>query len=245
MTLDTIDRAFVARWQSRQATDASSRQQPHGPPPSAPLAAACPTVSLELDQTVTGNALAGVDEMVRDDAPVHDRVDTSDRISVDQRLVERLLAAGREQWAALADEVETARLAGHRAIGIAGGERGEGRTTLVACLAQTLRDRGREVVVLVAGMAAMGPRGVPIDGGRLHDRRIVLIDGGIWFPAGPIRRQRLLMASLGCDAAILVRRADRTAAPAWAAALSATGIAVLGEVVTFAAGGSSLPGDGR
>jgi hypothetical protein len=42
------------------------------------------------------------------------------------------------------------------------------------------------------------------------------------------------MASLGCDAAILVRRADREPAPARAAALAAVGVTVLGEVVTFA-----------
>ncbi|MFM7137904.1 MAG: hypothetical protein ACKO1M_12685, partial [Planctomycetota bacterium] len=66
------------------------------------------------------------------------------------------------------------------------------------------------------------------------DKRIVLVDAGIWFPPGPIRRQRLLMASLGCDAAILTRRADREPAPAWAAALAAVGVTVLGEVITFA-----------
>jgi hypothetical protein len=42
------------------------------------------------------------------------------------------------------------------------------------------------------------------------------------------------MASLGCDAAILVRRADREPAPAWTAALAAVGVTVLGEVLTFA-----------
>jgi hypothetical protein len=196
MTLDAIDRAFVARWQARQ------------PPLPAPPA--------------TRN-----EERLKESSPAADDLGDPD-------LVARLLAAEARQWSVLAAEVETARLAGHRTIGVAGGERAEGRTTLVACLANTLRDRGRDVMILAANTARTGCSRDPVDGGRPHDKRIVVVDAGIWFPPGPIRRQRLLIASLGCDAAILVRRADREPAPAWAAALAAVGVTVLGEVVTFA-----------
>ena len=74
----------------------------------------------------------------------------------------------------------------------------------------------------------------PADGGRLHDKRIVLVDAGVWFPPGPIRRHRVLVASLGCDAAILVRRADRQPSPARETVLAAVGVTPLGEVLTFA-----------
>jgi hypothetical protein len=98
----------------------------------------------------------------------------------------------------------------------------------VAGLVRILRGRGRDVVEI-------GPEGI---GGAIeptHDKRIVLVDAGIWFPPGPIRRQRLAVASLGCEAAILVRRADRQPAPAREAVLESLGIEVLGEVVSFAA----------
>ncbi|NBX29831.1 hypothetical protein EBR04_05175 [bacterium] len=71
------------------------------------------------------------------------------------------------------------------------------------------------------------------DAGPAHDKRIVLVDAGIWFPAGPIRRQWLAACTLGCDAAILVRKADRKPAVARRAALEAFGVEVLGEVLTF------------
>jgi hypothetical protein len=113
----------------------------------------------------------------------------------------------------------------------------------VACLARVLRDRGRDVVALGSMTALATDDGSPADGGRSHDKRIVLVDAGIWFPAGPIRRHRLLVASLGCDAAILVRRADRDPAPAQATALAAVGVTTLGEVVTFAAAAARAGGE--
>ncbi|NCA10371.1 hypothetical protein EBR56_00935 [bacterium] len=61
-----------------------------------------------------------------------------------------------------------------------------------------------------------------------------LVDGGVWFPPGPVHRGRLARAAFGCHAAVLVRRAGRSPCPAHAAALAALGIRVLGEVVTFA-----------
>ena len=210
MSLDAIDQAFIARWQARGPLTPRPRPVTEESAPATSAPAATPE-----------QPAAAVCPPVQPE-------------SGDASLVARLLAASGSEWSALADEVEAARLAGHRTIGIAGGEQGEGRTTVVAGLAHTLRGRGRDVVVLTAGPAAPARTGLPSDDGRQHDKRIVLIDAGIWFPPGPVRRQRLMMASLGCDAAILVRRADRPAAPAWATALAALGVTVLGEVVTFA-----------
>jgi len=153
-------------------------------------------------------------------------------------LVMRLLHASRDQWVVLADEVESARLAGRRVIGVAGCERGEGRTTLVACLAHTLRERGRDVMVRGGREPVLVSAGDAASDGAMHDRRIILVDAGVWFPPGPIHRPRLLLASLGCDAVILVRRADREPSAARAAALTAIGIDVLGEVLTL---GSPVP----
>jgi hypothetical protein len=244
MTLDAIDQAFIARWQSRQ---------PAVPPPSTEhLVPALDAEGLlsPLPQGETGRRpCEGAGTSPTNAGHPHPcpfpegggDVATSPpkRLAVDDLgdpdLVARLLATSGPQWSALADELESARRAGQRTIGIAGGERAEGRTTLVACLARTLHERGVDVVVLAAHTSRTGPCGGPADGGRPHDKRIVLVDAGMWFPPGPIRRQRLLLASRGCDAAILVRRADREPAPAWAAALAAVGVTVLGEVVTFAA----------
>ncbi|MFM8414485.1 MAG: hypothetical protein ACKOCX_07145 [Planctomycetota bacterium] len=223
MTLDAIDRAFIARWEQRAAT---------GLPPASAGAGSVsagwkPAATRETDD----RALPAPARSDGGTPTAPDAAPSTPLVLADPGLVERLLAAGHDQWLALAAEVESARLAGHRVIAIAGGERGEGRTTLVACLARVLRDRGREVVVhaSTADLATC-----PADGGRLHDKRIVLVDAGVWFPPGPIRRHRLLVASLGCDAAILVRRADRQPAPARETVLAAVGVTPLGEVLTFA-----------
>ncbi len=229
MTLDALDQAFLDRWERRVAAVVPSREGRDASVPavlaSSPTAT-CPPPPPEFEPSGPPAAEAGGRA-----APAGDD-DAS--LMVEAELVERLLVAGRDQWAGLADEVEAARLAGHRVIAIAGSERREGRTTLVACLAGVLRGRGRDVVVLGSVAALATADGDPADGGRRHDKRIILVDAGIWFPPGPIRRQRLLVAALGCDAAILVRRADREPAPARATALAATGVTALGEVVTFA-----------
>jgi hypothetical protein len=222
MTLDALDQAFIDRWERRVAAAAVPWESHVEPaPPVSSLTAAGQPPQLEPEPVDPPGAMPGMTA-----AAPHDE---TAGLAVDAELVSRLLVAGRDQWAGLADEVAAARLAGHRVIAVAGGERGEGRTTLVACLSRVLRDRGREVIVLGSVAALATP-----DGGWLHDKRIVLVDAGIWFPPGPIRRQRLLAASLGCDAAILVRRADREPAPARATALAASGVTALGEVVTFA-----------
>jgi Mrp family chromosome partitioning ATPase len=145
-------------------------------------------------------------------------------------ITDRLLAAAWPEWNGLAAHVEAARLRGRRVFAIAGGEPREGRTTLVECLATTLRTRGRDVhcTTPTAVTSVTAPAAGPA-----HDKRIVLVDAGIWFPGGPIRRQWLAVCTVGCDAAILVRRADRAPAVARRAALEAFGVEVLGEVLTF------------
>lgn len=225
MTLDAIDRAFIARWHDRvtAAPPAPGRDQP-SPGWREPAAA-----------SEAGDRQPAAAEEDRAEHPA------TPLTAGAEGLVERLLQAGRDQWLSLAAEVESARLAGHRVIAVAGGEQGEGRSTLVACLAHVLRDRGREVVVHASTADLTSGDAGPADGGRLHDKRIILVDAGIWFPPGPIRRHRLLVASLGCDAAILVRRADRPSAPARETALAAVGVTPLGEVVTFASVADATP----
>jgi len=207
MTLDTLDAAFLHRWQALPP-------RPSQPPE--PTAAAPPCAAPTPPPVPAAQAEPAFPP--RDDR----KSDFPDDASP---LVERLLTEAAPQWQAIADRVEAARGRGRRVIAVAGSERGEGRTTIVAALARVLRARGRDVVVSEPGPVAAGPP---------HDKRIVLVDAGVWFPPGPIRRARLLVASYGCEAAILVRRADRAATAAIAAALEAIGIEPLGEVVTFA-----------
>lgn len=224
MTLDTIDRAFVDRWQARRARSLiPSVLAPAEPFIEATSEELCPLGSDDLPPPPLPDL--GADSPP---APAEHPVDAAPAEA--PSLIDRLLIAGQEQWECLADEVEVARRDGHRVIAVVGGEPGEGRTTLVDCLARTLRDRGRDVAVL-----ASADEPTHLDGGHGNDRRIVLIDAGVWFPPGPIRRQRLVQESVGCDAAILVRRADREPVAARATALAALGMSVLGEVVTFAA----------
>jgi hypothetical protein len=143
--------------------------------------------------------------------------------------VDRLLQAAWTEWCAVADEVEAARGRGRRVIAVVSCARGTGVSTLVEGLVRILQQRGRDAVAVARAGATL-----PIDG-PTHDRRIVLVDAGIWFPPGRIHRQRVAVASAGCDAAILVRTADREPPAAWAAVLEALGVEPLGEVVSLAA----------
>jgi hypothetical protein len=139
--------------------------------------------------------------------------------------VDRLLESAPSEWCAVADEVEAARGRGRRVIAIVSCDRDAGAATLVDGLVRVLRQRGRDVIA--------GTRHEPPTVGPTHDRRIVIVDGGIWFPPGRIHRQRVAVASAGCDAAILVRRADREPRAAWSAVLEALGVEPLGEVVSL------------
>ncbi len=225
MTLDTIDRAFVDRWHARRARSVESVAPVH---PEAVIEATTEELHAPLPETKHAAPLPDLD-MVGAEPRLAEDYQVAVAGTEEPSLIDRLLIAGQEQWECLADEVEVARRDGHRVIAVIGGEPGEGRTTLVDCLARTLRDRGRDVAVLTATDDA-----TDLEGGHGNDRRIVLIDAGVWFPPGPIRRQKLVQESVGCDAAILVRRADREPVAARATALAALGMTVLGEVVTFA-----------
>lgn len=139
-------------------------------------------------------------------------------------VVSRLLEAFPEAWARLADRVEAAFSSGSRVVCVAGRSRGEGRSTVVCGLAHALRARGCFVAChedMASGVAAA-------------DAGPVIVDAGIWFPHGPLHLGRLAHAALGCDAAVLVRRAASATCPGHATALEAVGVHVLGEVLTFA-----------
>jgi hypothetical protein len=148
--------------------------------------------------------------------------------------VDRLLESARSEWHSLADVVEAARGRGRRVIAIVSCDRGAGASTLVAGLVRLLRRRGRDVVE--------GVRHEPSFGGATNDRRIVIIDGGVWFPPGRIHRQRVAVASAGCDAAILVRPAEREPPAAWSSVLEALSVEPLGEVVALASSPSAADG---
>jgi hypothetical protein len=174
--------------------------------------------------------------MINPAAPVEPAIPVAVR-SDDGRLeatARRLFERAPKQWLGLAKHVERARQRGLRVIAVAGGERGEGRSTLLACLAAALRQRGHDVLCVEPDDVQQAASG-PVGGGLSHDTRIVLVDAGIWFPPGPIRRRRLLFTTLGHDAVILVRRAGRPCLESRAAALESLGVVVLGEVLTFAA----------
>jgi hypothetical protein len=248
MTLDLLDDAFLRRWQARDqrtvpapaamgdtanggmatasvpATSASRpRPRPRADvPPRRPVSLG-PWASLLRQPAPTTPTISDA----------HDgNAFTSDggRLEANAR---RLFERAPEQWLALARHVERARQRGLRVIAVAGGERGEGRSTLLACLAEALRQRDHDVVCVEPADVEHAAGG-PVGGGVPHDKRIVLVDAGIWFPPGPIQRRRLLFTSLGHDAVILVRRAGRPSLEARAAALESLGIVVLGEVLTFA-----------
>jgi hypothetical protein len=135
----------------------------------------------------------------------------------------RLLVHAPQAWRQVADCVEEAHARGRRSIAVTGARRGEGRSTLVQGLAHLLRERGLKVECV--GLAELGLG---------WDDALTLVDGGIWFPPGPLRRQVLEQRSVGCDAVIIVRRADQSPCPARGAAVESIGLELLGEVVTFA-----------
>lgn len=154
-------------------------------------------------------------------------------------VLDRLLRAAWDDWCAVADEIEGARRRGRRVIAVTACERGAGCSTLAAGLVRVLGSRGHDV--------RLGASDEAPPGGPTHDRRILVVDAGVWFPPGRIQRRRLMMASVGCDAAIVVRREDRPAPPGWSVALEAIGVEPLGEVISFAMpqADAARPGDAR
>lgn len=226
MTLDLLDAAFLRRWEARD------RRPPAAPAAGATAVVSAPPVAAD-PPTVPPPQAAQPPETIA-------LTSAGDRLEATAR---RLFERAPEQWLALARHCERARQRGLRVIAVAGAEQGEGRSTLVACLAEALRQRGRDVVC-VGPTEVREAGGGPVGGGAAHDRKLVLVDAGIWFPPGPMRRRRLLFSSLGHDAVILVRRADRPSLESRAAILESLGLMVLGEVLTFASpddGGPGLP----
>lgn len=146
-------------------------------------------------------------------------------------LLDRLIEAAAPQWSAVADAVELA-IAGRDASQARSDRRGfvlavvsrrpkDGCTTFAEGLARTLRDRGTDAVTTT------------FDGIDSDREAVQIVDAGSWFGTGPIRRERATTLAEGCDAAILLRRADRSTAAAFARALEVAGVRVLGEVTTF------------
>jgi len=147
----------------------------------------------------------------------------------DDSVVSALLAECPEQWERLAGHVEAVWAAGERVVAVAGRARGDGVSTVVRGLMHVLHQRGGSVACRESTAAR---EGVEID--SVDDDRPILVDGGVWFPPGPLHRGRLARAAFGCHAVVLVRRAGRSPCAAHAAALAALGTRVLGEVITFA-----------
>jgi hypothetical protein len=211
-TLDAVDRAFL--WHADRA-----RRHPSRP-------------SQVLSNATAANAAVAVSEVIAPQpaaaalvpaAAIHPQPITDDGMGT---LVDRLLRVVPHAWSHLAERVEDAHRDGAEVIAITGARRGEGRTTLVGCLARAIMARGRRVEChdrVPLELASAGREG----------GTIVLVDAGVWFPGGPLRRAWLERQSLGCHAVILVRGADQPACPARGAALEAVGLKVLGEVLTM------------
>lgn len=134
-----------------------------------------------------------------------------------------------EAWAAIASELEAANDAGCRVIAVVAVRRGEGCSTVAQGAVRALVARGRRAACVTKPPLQLA------SGDTEADRAdIVVVDAGHWFPPGPIRRHHVARQAFGCDAVILVRRADRPRCEAHAEALAAIGLCVLGEVETFA-----------
>ena len=117
-------------------------------------------------------------------------------------LVSRLLSTAPREWGSLADAAAASARAGRPVIAVTGSARGEGRSTVAAGLAATLRKRGISVAA-----TPMAPIFLPAEeAAAVRSASIVIVDGGPWFGPGPLRRAAVERAALGCDAAIVVRR---------------------------------------
>lgn len=223
--LDLLDQSFLRRRpvDRRRTSDAA------GAGPSAGTGAAAvadPPPPPRMFETLAASPSLPQDEPAEHArrAEDGDRVDRDDRacVTVDPFLA-RLLVDAPLAWRRVADCVAEAHDRGRRWIAVTGSRHGEGRSTLVQGVAHLLRERGLKVECVDAP-----------DPGDWRDDVLVLVDAGIWFPPGPLRRQPLAHRSLGCDAVIIVRRADQPPCPARAAMIESVGLELLGEVVTFA-----------
>lgn len=215
MHADLLDRAFLGRL----------------PEPSPPRPrAAVPAVDLPSAGAVTA----------AHDSPAAVTVPATDEPSsqTDAGVVQLLIEMAADEWQAVADAVERAAGAADRPEGgggfvlaIVSKRPGDGCTTFTRVLGEVLRGRGHDVVVTTPGETAR--RGAA-EGGIPSG--IALLDAGAWFGTGAIRRERAEALAGACDAAILLRRADRASAAAFARAIAVSGVKVLGEVATFSRG---------
>lgn len=145
-------------------------------------------------------------------------------------VVRRLLAAASEAWDALADAAAGSARNGRPVIAVTGSAPGEGRSTVATGLLTTLRGRGISAVVVSKAPILMRAA----EASAARGASIVIVDAGPWFTPGPVRRAAVERSALGCDAAIFVRRESAPPSPARIACLSDIGLAVLGEVISFA-----------
>ncbi|MFM8634521.1 MAG: hypothetical protein ACKOEX_06890 [Planctomycetia bacterium] len=196
-----------------------------------------------VDAAFLGRLRAGHEPPREAPAPPPDPTPTEAPVLVEERSEERsleehtlpqslgewLLATVPDQWESLAIGVERAAAVGCRVIAVAGGRRGEGRTTVVEGLVATLEARGWQVSCVTGTAGHFGI--VPPEGD--DSRQLVIVDAGVWFPPGPIRHERVVALSRGCDAVILVRQASVPPSPARAAAIEHAGLLLVGEVETL------------
>ena len=146
-------------------------------------------------------------------------------------LLSKLLESVPDQWIQIAEQIEAAQAVGCRVFAITAGQPGAGVTTVARGAFLTLQGRGRRVACV--SKPPLQCRDLKAREHHADRADIVIVDAGIWFPPGPIRQRQVAQLAFGCDAVILVRRADRAAVPAQGDTLTACGLRVLGEVITF------------
>jgi hypothetical protein len=146
-------------------------------------------------------------------------------------LLSKLLESVPDQWIQIAEQIEAAQAVGCRVVAITAGQPGAGVTTVARGAFLTLQGRGRRVACV--SKPPLQCRDLKAREHHADRADIVIVDAGIWFSPGPIRQRQVAQLAFGCDAVILVRRADRAAVPAQGETLTACGLRVLGEVITF------------
>jgi hypothetical protein len=146
-------------------------------------------------------------------------------------LLSKLLESMPDQWIQIAEQIEAAQAVGCRVFAITAGQPGAGVTTVARGAFLTLQGRGRRVACV--SKPPLQCRDLKAREHHADRADIVIVDAGIWFPPGPIRQRQVAQLAFGCDAVILVRRANRPAVPAQGETLTACGLRVLGEVITF------------
>ena len=212
MTLDRLDLAFLDRFaENVVAVDDSPRDPSDGPetvaqPDILPCVESVDAVAQRYTMPAAATLVGSAE---------------------DQCTLEQLLIHVPNEWRQLADCIEQALARGSRVVAVAGRRRGEGRTTLVHGIARTLESRCWRVACVQQPPLEEPHSDAVAD--------VILVDAGVWFPPGPVRRNRIANMACGCDAVLLVRRADQSPCIVHQDVLESLGLKVLGEAVTFAA----------